>query len=223
MSIKKVILNQNYAWNAVALEERIDLMAKAQAQGLLAGAALFLVIASVAYGLDQIMLLVVALVVAFFTTPIFTNYNWRRERPTLILAYLAVRALARRYMFAYKISKNELYLIYRAKAWQVSAEKIAEGKDVWVCLFHGALIVLAEQAGGAKLLFITPISSLTKCRKAEKNESSSQTAIVIEGTEISNGKKIILDSKSIGAQYVLESKMQQLIKEYVSPTAFLKA
>lgn len=224
MAIKKPILNEDQAWNTVALEDRIDLMAKVQSQGLLAGTAFFLVIASIAYGLDQIMWLLVGLAVAFFTTPIFTSYNWRRERPALILAYLAVRALARRYIFAYRIYKNELYLIYRAKAWQVTADEIIEkeAKDVWVCLFHGGLVVLAEQLGGAKLLFITPITNLTKCRKADKNESISQTAVVIEGTEVSDGKKIILDSKSVGAQYVLERKMQQLIKDYVSPVAFLK-
>ncbi len=223
MQIKKQILNEDLAWNTVAVEERIDLMAKVQSQGILFGTASFLVIASIAYGLDQIMLLLVGLCVAFFTTPIFTNYNWRKEKPALILAYLAVRALAKRYIFAYRISKNELYFIYRAQAWQIGPnQEIEEKGDVWVCLFQGGLVVLKEQLGGAKLLFITAITNMTTCRKAEKNESLSQTAVVIEGTEISNGKKIILDSKFVGAQYVLERKMQQLIKEYVPPVSFLK-
>lgn len=222
MAVKNNQMTQETAWNLVAVEERIDLVSRVQTDGLIIGFFSFIAIASIAYGLDQIKLFYSAIVFAVFITPVSINYKWKRERPALILAYLAVRALARRYSFAFRID-SDLHLIYRGQMQELDNPKSDPEvtKDVWVCLFNGGLIVLQERIGGAKLAYVTTITNATVCRKTTPEESSSSTALMIIGSDMSKDKRVIIDSISLGAQYVLEKKFNQFISEYVSPANFL--
>ena len=70
-------LNINNAWNAVALEERLELISKAQAQGTVAAVASFFLMGAIAYGFDQIWLLAAGAISAFLAFPLFANHRWR--------------------------------------------------------------------------------------------------------------------------------------------------
>lgn len=220
------------AWNAVALEDRLELISRAQADGLLASIMCALLLGTVAYGFDKIWLLSCGLGLSFFfVLPIFMNYSWRKNQPALVLAYLAARAVARRYAFGYRFSDLSVVLIYRGTMREIFASKEAEEmhkqsqvvdfensyqaeKEVWICLLRGGLVVISERRGGAKLEFISPISLDLVCRKPKTNEDPDESAIVIEGSASSRGRTVILKSPAVGAQYVFERQLLALVAEF---------
>lgn len=99
-------------WQSVSLEERLDLISRSHASGILSSILTLFVVGSIAYGLDKIWLLAVAVGCAFFTFPLFSSHTWRTGKPSLILAYLAVRTVARRYAYAFDLPNIDIILIY---------------------------------------------------------------------------------------------------------------
>ncbi len=223
------------AWNTVALEERLDLLSRAHAHGIMAGLASFFLLGSIAYGFDQIYILLGGFLAAFFLVPMFTSYSWRRGKPALILAYLAARTVSRRYAYGHNLSDLDIVLIYRGVMREIFANREDEeltrqrqsvdfdsagaddDKPVWICLLRGAVVILSERTGGAKLEFIAPVTNELGIDKADRNEGFSDNAIMLEGVQMSKGRKIILDSPSSGAQYVFGRQLQRLVGEYRPP------
>lgn len=233
---RNVALRIDDAWNAVALEERLELLSRAHANGVAAGIATILLLGTIGYGFDQIYLLLVGIAVAFFSVPMFMSYSWRRAKPAVILAYLAVRTVARRYAYGYNLTDLDIILIYRGNMREVFDNRETEemvkrqqevsfdstnpddmSKSVWICLLRGAVVLLSERAGGAKLEFICPITNEVVLRRPSGSESNSESAVVIEGVQMSKGRTIIIDTISKGAQYVFEKQLGRLIAEYKAP------
>lgn len=234
---RKATFSVDDAWSSVALEERLDLLARVQADGILAGFIALLIVGSIAYGFDEILLLALGSVSLFFIVPMVMSYSWRRDKPAVILAYLAVRAVARRYAFAYRVVDLDTVLIFRANMQEVFASKEEEEtfllrqeadfdtafnleKPVWLCLLRGAVVVLSERLGGAKLEFLAPISQEVSIRKLTAEESKEEGAVLITGAGISSGRQIAISSKSKGAMYVFERQLSRLIAEYKPPANF---
>jgi hypothetical protein len=94
---------------------------------------------------------------------------------------------------------------------------IENTRQVWICLLRGAVVLLSERAGGAKLEFLAPVTDELVVRKPRSNETGSEHAIVVEGVGISKGRQIVLESTSRGAQYVFEKQSLRLIAEYKPP------
>lgn len=225
------------AWNTVALEERLDLLSRAHAHGIMAGLASFALLGTIAYGFDQIYVLAGGFVAAFFMVPMFTSYSWRRGKPALILAYLAARTVSRRYAYGHNLSDLDIVLIYRGVMREIFSDRVAEEmtrqrqdvdfdapenigyKNVWICLLRGAIVILSERSGGAKLEFIAPVTNEVEVQKAPAEEGLSDGAVIVEGVQMSKGRRIILDSTSSGAQYVFERQLQRLIAEYRPPVS----
>lgn len=222
-------LNINNAWNAVALEERLELISKAQAQGTVAAIASFFLMGSVAYGFDQIWLLTAGAITAFLAFPFFANHRWRHGKPELILSYLAVRTVARRYAFGYRIPELDIILIFRGQLKQVFRTKEEEElyrqqqdvdfstsradiKDVWICLLRGGVVILSEKTGGAKLEFITNISSRVICRKPTANEDISPDSVVVSYEQSGLHRTVAVTSKYPAALYVFEKQLSRLIE-----------
>ena len=228
-------LSANYAWNSVPVEERLDILSKAHASGLMAGIGSMLVMGTIGYGFDNIWILAIGVSIGFFFVPMFSSYSWRRNKPAAILAYLAARAVSRRYAYGYECPDLEVILIYRGECREifdnredaqmesqrlgVSAADLSRKKSVWIALLRGAVVVLSERRGGAKLEFYTPITNEVVLRKAGTEEDLSESAVVIEGVSMADGRTIILDSRSRGAQYVFEKQLGRLIFNYRSPFA----
>lgn len=234
---RNVALSIDDAWNAVALEERLELLSRSHADGILAGVACFALLGSIAYGFDEIYILAGGFIAAFFIVPLFMSYSWRRGKPALILAYLAVRTVARRYAYGYNMTDLDIILIYRGTMKEIyqnreEEEMIrqrqsvdfdsagdGETKSVWICLLRGAIVLLSERDGGAKLEFIAPITNELEMRKPRPDESDAENALLIEGLNMSKGRTIILESRSLGAQYVFEKQLGRLIAEFKPPVS----
>lgn len=225
------LISIDNAWQSVSLEERLELISRAHATGVVASISSMLLIGCVAYGFDKIWLLAVGAASSIFVFPLFTSYSWRREKPALILAYLAVRAVSRRYAYAYNIPDIDIVFIYRTKMKEIFSDveeealhkqqervdfdtNLEDRKDVWVVLMRGGIVILSEKLGGARLEFSTAITGETVIAKPPANETGwSDRAIRIEGVLASKGRAVILDSKYPAAQYVFEKKLQILIEE----------
>lgn len=232
--VAKSALSINYAWNSVPVEERLDILSKAHASGLMAGIGSMLVMGTIGYGFDNIWVLATGIGLGFFLVPMFSSYSWRRNKPAAILAYLAARAVSRRYAYGHDCTDLEVVLIYRGEFKELfdnreeeelerqrldMSANIYRKKTVWISLLRGAIVVLSERKGGAKLEFYSPITNDVKVRKATANEDISDSAVIIEGIGNAEGRTILLDSPSRGAQYVFEKQLGRLIYNYRSPFA----
>ena len=192
----------------------------------------FLFVGAIAYGFDQIWLLLAGVALGVVAMPAFANYSWRRYKPTIILSYLAVRSVARRYAYGYALPDMGIVLIFRGKITRVFASKEEEelfkqeqevdfdnqssaqmSKDVWICLLNGGIIAMSEQKGGAKLEYITAIAPNVVVKKGNGDQGFSENDVVIEGIGNMPGRKVVLQSKYPGALYVFERKLNRLLED----------
>lgn len=219
------------AWQSVALEERLELISRSQATGVLASVAAMSLMGSIAYGFDQIWLLAAGFSSCIFVFPLFSSYCWRREKPGLILAYLAVRAVARRYAYGYNIPDLDIVLIYRGLMKEIfinrEDEELAkqreyveldrapsEYKNVWIVLMRGGVVILSEKLGGAKLEFLTPITHESTLEQPSANEELPyERALQLDGMHGAKGRTVIITTKYPGAQYVFEKRFLALVEE----------
>lgn len=230
MAAKATTLSVENAWNAVALEERIELISRAQAEGIVAAITYLLFIGAVAYGFDKIWVLAGGSVGTLLVIPLFASYSWRRTKPALILSYLAVRSVARRYAYGFNITDFDIVLIFRGRMEERFSSEEDEvimrqrddvdidspyerEKEVWICLMRGAIVILSEKKGGAKLEFIAPIMPDCTCRKASPQDNAPHRGLILTGAGPSKGRKIVLSSTYPGALYVFERQLARLLVE----------
>ncbi len=228
MAAPKPNLSIDDVWNTVALEERLELISRAHAQGAIASVVFMVYMGAVAYGVDMIWLLAVAMFGAMLVFSLFSGYVWRTGKPQLILSYLAVRSVARRYAYGYSIPELDVILIFRGQMRELFEEGTLDeqkqnvefdsssvgDRDVWICLLRGAVLILSERAGGAKLEFIAQVSEEIDCRKPTAKEDLSDRSIVVQGAGISRGRQVGLSSRYPGAMYVFEKQLLGLIFEH---------
>lgn len=225
------LVSVDHAWQSVSLEERLELISRAHANGIVAMVCCVLLMGGIAYGFDEIWILAAGVAGSLFVFPLFSSYSWRREKPALILAYLAVRTVARRYAYGYDMPDIDIIFIYRARMKEVFSSKeeelfarqrerldydsvTTEHKDVWVVLLRGGIVILSEKDGGARLEFLTFINHDTVIRKPTNAEGiQDEKALVIEGVLNSKGRAVVLTSRYAGAHYVFERRLGALIVE----------
>lgn len=226
------IVSVDNAWQSVSLEERLELISRAHATGVLASVTCVLLLGSIAYGFDKIWILAAGAAGALFVFPLFSSYSWRREKPALILAYLACRAVARRYAYGYSMPDIDIVFIYRAQMKEVFRSKeeemlfrqrqktdldtgIVDFKDVWIVLFRGGLVVMSEKTGGAKLEFLTYLTHETVVREpTAKEEPPDDRAMIIEGVGAAKGRMVMVTSRYPAAHYVFEKRLDALLEEH---------
>jgi len=219
------------AWHSVALEERLELVSKSQATGVVACFFAVVFIGCAGYGFDQIWLLAAGFGSCMFFFPLFSSYSWRRGKPGLILAYLAVKAMARRYAYSFNIQDLDLILIYRGRMRDVFAsreeEELAkqsggrdgdilstESRDVWICLMRGGVVILREKRGGAKLDFLTLVTNESTIRIPD-DDNAPEDAVIIDGVGVSKGRSVMLWSRYPGAHFVFGKQVENLVAEAV--------
>jgi len=213
-------LSLEQVWQAVALEERLELVTKAKADGILAAVGFLLLIGSIAYGFDAILLLGLGSIFSILVVPIFSGYSWRRNKPILVLEYLAARTIARKFAQLSRFDDLGLYFIFRGQAKPVFASEEEEAlvrqsdrveldstdgfRDCWVCLLGGGLVVE----------FCGSFSSDLNIRPATTEEDASEGAFVVN-QENSNKKtkSLLVRSRYRGALYVFDKRFQHLLKE----------
>lgn len=217
-------------WQSVSLEERLELISRSHASGFLSATFTVFILGSVAYGLDKIWLLAVAFGFAFFTFPLFSSHTWRTGKPSLILAYLAVRTVARRYAYAFDLTNIDIILIYRGQMKEIiesTEEQYQRQKNqvdygsqyndytpVWIVLMRSGVIIMSERTGGAKLEFLTPILHDTRLEEYEDEDfSSREVGSLLHGSGANKGRSVILKTNYKGAHYVFSKRFDQLVGE----------
>lgn len=219
-------------WHSVALEERLELISKCQASGFLAAVVNLFVMGSIAYGLDKIWLLAAAFGGSFFVFPLFSSYTWRSGKPSLILAYLAVRTISRRYAYSFDLPNLDIILIFKGEYKEIFDTKeqeelhkqkqkidfnssISEYKKAWIVLMRGGVLILTERKGGAKLEFITTYTHESTVVPSEEGSEYGERACIIDGMAQNKGRKVLIKSRQKGAHYVFEKQYSALIDESI--------
>lgn len=220
------------AWNVVPVDERLELLARAQAEGLLAGGACLLMMGAIGYGFDIIWILAGGAVGAILVFPLFSSYSWRRTKPKAILEYLAARSVARRYAYEARCGDFDVVLMFKGlleRMYATEEEKhlakqrsdlgeashFDDAKEVWIVLMRGALAILSERYGGAKLEFLSPIAPEMMTRKAKATDPVSEKAVIVVAAGAKAGQTIALTSKYPASLYVFEKQLVRLVEESV--------
>lgn len=148
-------------WRQIPPEEKLLLMSRAQGNGIMASVITVIVACTVAVGLKIPALIWVSLIVSPLIYQVTASKAWRDLRPKIMLEYLAARSAARRYAYAANAQDLGVAFLFRGEAeelfdkdhMQDAIEAIIDNNNdssVWIALFNDALVLLAEQRGGAK-------------------------------------------------------------------------
>lgn len=227
---KSTSLSVQNAWNSVALEERLELVSRCQANGLVAGLTFALMMGAVAYGFDKFPLLLVAFGGALLVHPMFASYTWRKAKPAIILQYLAARSMARRYAYGIGIGDLDIILIFRGEMLNQFKNEEEELEflsrqdvdldnpneaviPVWICLMRGGLALLSERQGGAKLEFLTPLTRENPCKAGVDADGTPSGLLTVGGVGQAKGKSVGIRSRYPAAMYVFERQLKRLIEE----------
>ncbi len=230
MSSLATSLNIENAWNSVALEERVELVAKSQAFGVFCGLFCLISMGSLAYGFNAPSLLIVAVAISFLIGQIFSNRHWRKHKPATIMKYLAVRSLSRRYAIGFNIKNIDIVLIFKGEMREVfkseeEKKRAAEAlgvnfnekedfnKEVWICLLKGGVVILSEHLGGAKLEGILAFNKDSTYKEPKEEDNASKQSIIISSVGDGRYRSILIDSKYHGALYVFKKKFIKLHEE----------
>ena len=236
---RSTALSVENAWNSVALEERLELVSRCQANGLIAAIAFTFMMGAVAYGFDKIYLLLGSVFGAMIIMPMFSSYSWRKGKPALILNYLAARSMARRYGYSTNISDLDVVLIFKGETSQEylnEAEQldhlVGKGEDVdgaleekipvWVCLLRGGVVLISESQGGAKLVYTSPIGREMVCSQVRDEDGNPTGEVTIVGIAHAKGRRVTVSSRFPAAFYVFERQLQRLIVESPDPKTQVK-
>ena len=239
MAARTESLSVQNAWNSVALEERLELVSRCQANGLLGSLTFMVMIGAVAYGFDAFYMLALALGGALIVHPMFSSYTWRREKPALILQYLAARSICRRYAYGFSIGDLDIVLLFKGemeKLFVSEEEELAHLSNqevtldtstgntipVWVCLLRGGVAMISEKRGGAKLEFITPIGRDLSLKTSTDRDGNATGVLKITGCGPSKNKSVALRSRYPAAMYVFEKQLQRLVEEAPDPRSLLR-
>ena len=223
-------LSVNEAWNTVALEERIELIPHAQANGILGAMIFVLLMGSIGWGFDQINVLWAGIIGSFFVMPLFTSRAWRKTKPKIILSYLAARSVARRYAYGFGIRELDIVLVFKGYLEEVfqNAEERAfaqkdetvdfesgrdNTKEVWICLLRGGIVAISERMGGAKLEFATFLDRDTKCSVQDPQGPGDSAAVTIVGSGKAKHREVVITSQYPGSLYVFHKQTGRLIYE----------
>ena len=189
-------------WESVSPEERQALFKRSQASGHIAGVTILFLVTAIAIGFEEPWLILAGLLSSYLVVPFAAGHKWRKFKPQIILAYLAVRTVARRYGLANRFKQLDSILTFRSTLKHTTRmriernEELPEWEDeVWVSLLNGGLIIISEQPGGAKLELASAIAPEIECRLEEAETDYGLTRVFLSNIDNSNkGKVMILSS-----------------------------
>lgn len=158
------IPDSSEVWRQIPPEEKLALMNKAHATGVLSTTISMIILCTVAIGLKQNWLLWGSLMCSPFVFQFASGKRWRHLRPKIMLEYLAARSAARRFAYAAGAKDMRVSLVFRGELESLfDAEhrneeleaEIADHKEteVWVSLFSDCVVMMSERPGGAELEF----------------------------------------------------------------------
>lgn len=201
-------------------------MAQAHSKGVSTALVAIIIGATLAVGLKINFLMWGAILLSPIVFQGTASKAWRHLKPQVMLEYLAARAAARRFAFTLNSNKLTIASVVRGQIepvlehenQQEALEEQFENnhkKDVWITLFHDALVVISEQAGGAKLelgqLLNKNIEVSGESPSGQGEYANDREIHVKVSTPFGHSQRWKLTSRYPAAIVVFEKQMAQLI------------
>lgn len=149
-------------WGRIPPEERLEVLANAQAKGVQAALLLLLMAFSVALGFKLPWIFFGSLLLVPFAFQIMCSKAWYMAKAIPLLEYSAALATARLFALNSGARTYEPALMFRAELQPRVEGSDLDGADealleqpsakpVWVSLFPDTMVIVAEAANGARL------------------------------------------------------------------------
>jgi hypothetical protein len=217
-------------WRQIPPEEKLALMARAQATGTMTCIIVILVGCTLAVALKYPALMWGS----FILIPLFFQFAagkaWRDLRPRMMLEYLAARSAARRYAYTANAKDLSVSLMFRGYMETTSSTPKEEDEDtdyanavrsdtknIWAALFPDTLIIMSEKPGGAKCDFAVNLGEKCavegKSLDDEGDYSSNREVLITLGPDRGRpGTKLKITSDFPAALVVFEKLLQKNIE-----------
>ena len=149
-------------WERIPPEERLELLATAQARGIEAALLLLLMAFSASLGLHTPWIFFGSLLFTPFAFQIMSRKSWRVLKPHPMLEYLTSRSTARVYASLNGARDLDPSLMFRAELQPEFTDDAIEDmpsdalekpapKPVWVSLFPDTIVIASESPSGSRL------------------------------------------------------------------------
>ena len=204
-------------WQKITPEEKINALNKAHTYGVLACVISLVICGAVAIGLKLKLIFWSCLLFTPIIFQFFSSRCWRNLKPSLILQYLAVRSVVRRFAFLEQAKNLEPEIIFPGFVKEEPANKVdLEGISqvihnntfipVWVALFSDTVVIFKESLGGGELVFSAPINEklVFECENLSSDDEL--------GEEMDNERKDYFSEKEITLQFVDKRSSSNVIK-----------
>lgn len=202
-------------WQKITPEEKIDALNKAHTAGIFACIVAIFIAASMSIGLQIKFIFWGAILCTPLIFQFFSSRSWRNLKPSLILQYLAVRSVVRRFAFLEQAKNLEPEIIFQGIVREEPANEVdLEGISqvihnntpftAWIALFSDTIIIFKESIGGGELVFSSPINEklVFECENLNQDEVN----------ELEGEKKDYFAEKEITLQYVDKRSTSNVIK-----------
>lgn len=154
----------NEFWRIIPPEEKLELLSKSHARGIVSAITAIIVGSTLAVGFKWDWFLWGSMLISPLIFQFASGKEWRKVKPQAILKYLAARSAARRYAFAAQSKDLSAVFMFRGYLERLhnrqdvsdEIESIVEGVgevEVWITLFRDCIIMMSERPGGAELKF----------------------------------------------------------------------
>lgn len=222
------------AWRVIPPEEKLELLARAQASGVFTAFLFIFVASTLAVALKVSGLLWASLLISPLVYQYASGKAWRGLRPRLILEYLAARSAARRYAFMANAKDLSPLLIFKGFMEELgeSEDKTEEllfaakpqisDNEVWISLFEDAIVVMEEHPGGARLRFgrlLEEELSITSPQTGEDDYTTDKEVFLTYTSKTQEEKRVRLTSPFPAALVVFEKQaliFQEEMKERIA-------
>jgi hypothetical protein len=218
-------IDNSEAWKQIPPEEKIELMARSHASGVMAVAITIVICSTIALALKISWIMWASIILSPMVFQFAAGKSWRDLRPRIMLEYLAARSAARRFAFTEGAKDLQLNLIFRGKlehvferedieeALQASIEDNAKA-EVWIALFKDTLIMLNERPGGAGLALGQNINDRLAVESSDDGQyTNSKEVLLTARDKVGGQRKYKVTSKYPGALAVFEKRLLQLQSE----------
>jgi hypothetical protein len=224
-------IDSNELWRKIPVEEKLDLVAAAHGQGILTFFSIIWLSAAFAIALQLPWVFWGSFLFAPFGFQFAAGRRYKRSKPAIMLSYLAARSVARR--FAYSLNHDDLTLrlLFRGYAYRsISAQENLEGANdpdahrrfpVWIALFGGSMVVLAEGDQGARPVFmgcLTEKLDIETVNGAPGDYSRNKELVLSYEDRKVGVQKIAIGSRQAAALIAFERVSRDTVQKAVSAT-----
>lgn len=213
-------------WRSIPPEEKFEIMAQAQAAGVLALMMFLILAGTMAVGLKLPWVMWTGLLGSPFVYQFAAGKKWRDVRPRAMLEYLGARSAARRFAFAARGKDLSCNFLFKGKvervfnesdvheALEAMIDNVKEAQ-VWIALFGDSVVMMEEKLGGAESRFARIIDEhlAIESRALDgRGEYSAHKEILLTISYRNREPEIFkVTSRYPAALIVFEKKLQQLL------------